>query len=575
MSKRLKSIDWSSKDGASPKPKRLHLEEDENDKLYHCPVPNCAHDGFSTQRGCRKHVKNKHSWFYYFDERPEISTSETAQKEDDSKKTPSPDKERCIKKQLPSFDISTVIGKEFETWLTGSGGGCKSKNQAMQVVRRSFKYLKFCCEDEDEEEELSWDWIDFSLSSPNFLFKFVDVMQSEWGLGHAGRIGYLDAISDLIDFRKVHGVCSENVLRNLTSTEVYLKRARKTVSKMMRLQWTSDLDIDTLEAKGHWATLDELLQVITYHLPRYETVTKICREVPSKGTPSDLSFATKFVAVYLFIKVKGSRPMTYQYLTVEMVETAKTNGGFIDQKKFKTAARFGFDTLCLSDTSLQVLDAYISHVRPLLKPTCDFVLVTKKGNQHTKIGQLMGKMVFDATGKYIHPTRYRQIVETTSQQKLNTKEQEAISEDQKHSSVVAKVHYQKRRSRDIATKAHECLKKLHGDKGSQVDDDVSVRLSDSPNSSPSSDKEQVNIDKDATETNSVCSATQESTSTTQVPSRKKKIMLFSAEEDNYLKAGIERYGFGQWSAILRDCDYKFQKGRSANSLLNRAMRKFK
>ena len=30
----------------------------------------------------------------------------------------------------------------------------------------------------------------------------------------------------------------------------------------------------------------------------------------------NLSFATNFLAVYLFIKVKGSRPMTYQYLTV-------------------------------------------------------------------------------------------------------------------------------------------------------------------------------------------------------------------------------------------------------------------
>ena len=261
--------------------------------------------------------------------------------------------------------------------------------------------------------------------------------------------------------------------------------------------------------------------------------------------------------------------MTYQYLTVDMVETAKTNGGFIDQKKFKTAARFGFDTLCLTDTSLQVLDAYISNVRPLLKPNCDYVLVTKKGNQHTKIGHLMGKMVFDATGKYIHPTRYRQIVETTSQQQLNTKEQEAISEDQKHSSVVAKVHYQKRRSRDIAAKAHECLKKMHGEKGLQVDDDVSVRLSDSPNSSPSSDKEQIG---------QITSATRDSKSTKQVKSnhnyQKKKILLFSSEEDNYLKAGIQRHGFGQWSLILRDTEYTFQKGRSANSLLNRAVRKF-
>ena len=71
-------------------------------------------------------------------------------------------------------------------------------------------------------------------------------------------------------------------------------------------------------------------------------------------------------------------------------------------------------------------------------------------------------MVFDATGKYIHPTRYRQIVETASHQQLTSNEQGMISEDQKHSSMVAKVHYQKRRSREVATKAHECLEKLQG-----------------------------------------------------------------------------------------------------------------
>jgi hypothetical protein len=129
----------------------------------------------------------------------------------------------------------------------------------------------------------------------NFIFKFVDAMQTDWGLGHAGRLGYLDAIADLIDFRKIHGTSSDTVLRNLTCTEVYLKRARKTVAKMMRLQWTTDLDIETLEAKGHWATLDELLQVITYHLLRYECLLKMCRETPGAVTPSALSFATKFV----------------------------------------------------------------------------------------------------------------------------------------------------------------------------------------------------------------------------------------------------------------------------------------
>ena len=60
---------------------------------------------------------------------------------------------------------------------------------------------------------------------------------------------HLDAIAELGDFRKVNG-SSDSVFKGLTSTELYLKKVRKTVSKMMRLQWTSELDIDALEAKG-------------------------------------------------------------------------------------------------------------------------------------------------------------------------------------------------------------------------------------------------------------------------------------------------------------------------------------
>ena len=144
-------------------------------------------------------------------------------------------------------------------------------------------------------------------------------MQDEWNLGHAGRIGYLDAIAELGDFRKVNGA-SESVLRGLSCTELYLKKVHKTVSKMMRLQWTSELDIDAL---------------------------------------------------------------------VEMVNKAKTNGRFIDQKMFKSAGKYGFDSLYWTETSMQVLDGYINHIRPLLKPNCDYVLVIRNGGQHNKLGELM------------------------------------------------------------------------------------------------------------------------------------------------------------------------------------------
>ena len=224
--------------------------------------------------------------------------------------------------------------------------------------------------------------LDFSLCSHRLLFKFFDYLQDECKLGHGGRLGYIDAISELIDFRKINGT-SDTVLRNLSSTELYLKRTRRTVAKMMRLQWTQELDIKTLDARGHWATMEELLEVVTFHLPRYKNTVKTCKTSPGQVNPSDLTFATKFVAVYLFIKVKGSR-------------------------------KYGFDSLILTDASMQVLYSYINFVRPLLKPQCEFVLVTKTGGQHSKLGDVMSKLDFDAIGKYIHPTGYRQIVETES-----------------------------------------------------------------------------------------------------------------------------------------------------------------
>ena len=65
-----------------------------------------------------------------------------------------------------------------------------------------------------------------------------------------------------------------------------------------------------LDARGHWATMEELLEVVTFHLPRYENTVKTCKTNTGRVNPSDLTFATKFVAVYLLIKVNGSRPIS-------------------------------------------------------------------------------------------------------------------------------------------------------------------------------------------------------------------------------------------------------------------------
>ena len=218
-------IEWSKIDGALPKPKRLHLENDDVDSLYHCPIESCEHDGFQSRRGCRKHVNNKHSWFLYFDEKPRVDlklapnsskvqtkSSAASSTDDDLSSTRSKPGARF----MPYLSPSGEIGEQLTTWLTGSGGGYKKDRPAQQIVGRCLKFLKFGCE---EEEELSFDVIDFSLCSPSLLFKFSDCLQEECKLGHGGRLGYINAISELIDFRKVNGA-SDGVLRNLSATEL-------------------------------------------------------------------------------------------------------------------------------------------------------------------------------------------------------------------------------------------------------------------------------------------------------------------------------------------------------------------
>ena len=75
---------------------------------------------------------------------------------------------------------------------------------------------------------------------------------------------------------------------------------------------------------------------------------------------------------------------------------------------------------------MKVLDLYVDYVRPLLNPLCDYLLVSNTGNQYQSFTTAMTMLVHKAIGKYINPTRYRQIVETESTERLNRDEQDII-----------------------------------------------------------------------------------------------------------------------------------------------------
>ena len=74
----------------------------------------------------------------------------------------------------------------------------------------------------------------------------------------------------------------------------------------------------------------------------------------------------------------------------------------------------------------------------------------------------MCKLVYQAIGKYIHPTRYRQIIEMGSTKKLSLEDQKNISLDQKHSSQIAQIYYQKNTSRHVAVDRQISKKRLLG-----------------------------------------------------------------------------------------------------------------
>ena len=161
------------------------------------------------------------------------------------------------------------------------------------------------------------------------------------------------------------------------------------MAKKTRIECSSSMDIETLETKGHWATIKELQKVIPFHLEKYKDVLGCCKLHPKSVSVYKFSFCTRFIAVFLFLRVKGTRPMTYQFLTVEMFEY--TNG-FVDQRKFKTAFSYLFDSFQLDKASIKIVNDYVQFIRPLLNPKSDYLLINTKGAQFRKLTEAMADL---------------------------------------------------------------------------------------------------------------------------------------------------------------------------------------
>ena len=467
--RRVLFVNWHSINGAAQGKRKLVLRRND-DNTFTCPVNFCLHTDFKSKRGLRKHIDNKHSWFYYFDEQPDIKREEIEELQ-----PVIPKKASTINK--PFYSMEEGIGNDFLEWLCTSCGGGKSQREAKQVAKRALKFLMSCTGDNDSEAPLSNELIDCCLGSAAIIIRFLTVLEKEWKLSFSGSLNYIRSIEDLLDFRKANGVTDSN-LRCFAVTEVYLRRAKENFRKKKRLECTRNFDFETLVARDSWATIEEMERVIPFHIENFKSIVERSKSQSPLPTKHELSFCTRFVTTFLFLRVKCSRPMTFQFLTLSMIDKARVNKGFIDQTEFKTAAKYVFDTLIITPDVFTVLDAYTDYVRPLFNPVCNYLLISNTGNQYQSLTTAMTMLVHQAIGKYIHPTRYRQIVETTSADRLTRAEQETISEDQKHSSTVAKIYYKKKQSRNVALEGKRCMEKMLGDTRNDRNNDITTVLSE-------------------------------------------------------------------------------------------------
>ena len=150
----------------------------------------------------------------------------------------------------------------------------------------------------------------------------------------------------------------------------------------------------------------------------------------------------------------------------------------------------------------------------------------------------------------------QQIIETESAAKLTIEDQQILSQDQKHTSFVAQVHYQKLQSRDVASKGKQVMEKLTDETPSRnalsrITETLNVSTLQAP-------------DFNVTQSDSVSQRTQ-----IKAKGQRQKKVAFSSAEDNFLKLGIQKYGCA-WSKILADPEFTFHSSRQGATLCRRA-----
>ena len=135
---------------------------------------------------------------------------------------------------MPTFKDEYSFGNEFGRWLESDSGGSKSSIQANQIKRRVLKYLKSCFPDADACWDIPKSVVEYCIACTKMLTDFLSLLKDKWNLGYSGMVGYLQAISDAIEFCVFSGGFKEG--KDIVNImEIFVNRTRKALTKKMRL----------------------------------------------------------------------------------------------------------------------------------------------------------------------------------------------------------------------------------------------------------------------------------------------------------------------------------------------------
>ena len=259
----------------------------------HLPLPSSGlrssgaqHPGLTTDRGCRKHITQRHSWWYFFNEKPNAD-------EDFSKK-------------LVPTKLTSRFGKDFSQWLTSDWASSKSVEQATQIARSVLKFLCFCYPDADSNWNITESAIDSSIARTRQLTEFIGCVWDRWQVGYPGTIGYTNALGDAIDYRKSNWgfkACKDV----LDVVEILLSRTRKSLSKKMHAEWNTTLDVDYLDKLECLATLNEMQCIMPYHQPRFTGIIVNAKKGSDAVRSYNLSFCMHLIVTSCLLSKWSNR----------------------------------------------------------------------------------------------------------------------------------------------------------------------------------------------------------------------------------------------------------------------------